>query len=531
MDRGPHLLENYANAKTQRVKVDEPFVPALKKKEAAEVEHSLAEPKSDNVPVDGVFGFNKENSGKCLGLEDFSCGFEYGFRTNYGGLDLYNIQGEDDLKLEVLDGLLDDVDEVDDIHAANALSTACGDFLLDIEFAEIFSALDNHPTEGKRLGNSSSESHSPGFSGNSNVAVGISDSSTVTVPESECKIDSIDKTVTSELHENFRSKCEYQVPIEDKKCHSSTDVQKFDELDSKNSPNSPDVQKFDKLDSKNFPNSHDEQKFDQLDSNKCPSSPNVHKFDDSDNDGNLLLSSLLSKCKKRKKSSILGTRVKRLRRPTQRYIEEFSNLKSVYHMGGQKESTAALEKRPKDKALSQSWLRQGRVKKAAPVLESESSDEYSASESDDYRVRKKKPKVSVDRRKHQRMWTLSEVMKLVDGISQFGIGKWTAIKRLLFPSSTHRTPIDLRDKWRNLIRSSFAQKQNEREVEQKHIARALPKDVITRICELATIHPYPSVPYPRVRNSEISSCNDHVASSELPTETESAPYNTRKKWS
>ncbi|TXG58488.1 hypothetical protein EZV62_016317 [Acer yangbiense] len=127
------------------------------------------------------------------------------------------------------------------------------------------------------------------------------------------------------------------------------------------------------------------------------------------------------------------------------------------------------------------------------------------------------------------MWTLSEVMKLVDGISQFGIGKWTAIKRLLFPSSTHRTPIDLRDKWRNLIRSSFAQKQNEREVEQKHIARALPKDVITRICELATIHPYPSVPYPRVRNSEMISCNDHVASPELPTETESAPYNTRKK--
>lgn len=49
-----------------------------------------------------------------------------------------------------------------------------------------------------------------------------------------------------------------------------------------------------------------------------------------------------------------------------------------------------------------------------------------------------------DRRKHQRMWTLSEVVKLVDGISEFGVGRWTDIKRLLFASSAYRTPIDLR---------------------------------------------------------------------------------------
>lgn len=32
--------------------------------------------------------------------------------------------------LQVLDGLLDEVDEVDDIHAANDISGACEDFLL-----------------------------------------------------------------------------------------------------------------------------------------------------------------------------------------------------------------------------------------------------------------------------------------------------------------------------------------------------------------------------------------------------------------
>ena len=49
-----------------------------------------------------------------------------------------------------------------------------------------------------------------------------------------------------------------------------------------------------------------------------------------------------------------------------------------------------------------------------------------------------------DRRKHQRMWTLSEVNKLVDGISDYGVGRWTDIKRVLFPFSSYRTPIDLR---------------------------------------------------------------------------------------
>lgn len=42
------------------------------------------------------------------------------------------------------------------------------------------------------------------------------------------------------------------------------------------------------------------------------------------------------------------------------------------------------------------------------------------------------------------MWTITEVMNLVDGISEYGVGRWTDIKRLLFSSSAYRTPIDLR---------------------------------------------------------------------------------------
>ncbi|XP_042499376.1 uncharacterized protein LOC122077491 isoform X2 [Macadamia integrifolia] len=61
------------------------------------------------------------------------------------------------------------------------------------------------------------------------------------------------------------------------------------------------------------------------------------------------------------------------------------------------------------------------------------------------------------RRKHHRAWTLSEVMKLVEGVSRYGAGRWSKIKRISFASHTYRTSVDLKDKWRNLLRASFAE--------------------------------------------------------------------------
>ena len=50
------------------------------------------------------------------------------------------------------------------------------------------------------------------------------------------------------------------------------------------------------------------------------------------------------------------------------------------------------------------------------------------------------------RRKHHRAWSLTEVMKLVDGVAKFGAGRWSEIKRLSFSSYSHRTPVDLKVK-------------------------------------------------------------------------------------
>ncbi|GAB2294664.1 btaf1 RNA polymerase II, B-TFIID transcription factor-associated, 170kDa [Dionaea muscipula] len=62
-------------------------------------------------------------------------------------------------------------------------------------------------------------------------------------------------------------------------------------------------------------------------------------------------------------------------------------------------------------------------------------------------------KKTSDRRKRNKLWSLPEVVKLVNGISQFGVGKWIAIRRIFFSSSS----LDIRDRWRNLLRASYAQ--------------------------------------------------------------------------
>ena len=48
------------------------------------------------------------------------------------------------------------------------------------------------------------------------------------------------------------------------------------------------------------------------------------------------------------------------------------------------------------------------------------------------------------RRKHHRAWTLSEVVKLVEGVSKYGAGRWSEIKRLAFASYSYRTSVDLK---------------------------------------------------------------------------------------
>ncbi|EEF32959.1 conserved hypothetical protein [Ricinus communis] len=101
-------------------------------------------------------------------------------------------------------------------------------------------------------------------------------------------------------------------------------------------------------------------------------------------------------------------------------------------------------------------------------------------------------KARKQRRRHRR-WTPSEVMKLVDGVSKYGVGKWTHIKKLLFSSSSYRTSVNLKDKWRNLLKASRNDMQKKRKIEHRETQASyqLPESVWNQIRELAVIYSYP----------------------------------------
>ncbi|CAN7054214.1 hypothetical protein BRARA_G03142 [Brassica rapa] len=90
------------------------------------------------------------------------------------------------------------------------------------------------------------------------------------------------------------------------------------------------------------------------------------------------------------------------------------------------------------------------------------------------------------RRKHHRAWTLTEVTTLVEGVSKYGAGKWSEIKKFSFSSHSHRTSVDLKDKWRNLLRASFAQSpSNTMGSFKKHGSMHIPVEILLQVRELA----------------------------------------------
>lgn len=48
------------------------------------------------------------------------------------------------------------------------------------------------------------------------------------------------------------------------------------------------------------------------------------------------------------------------------------------------------------------------------------------------------------KRKHHRAWTLSEVTTLVEGVSTYGVGKWSVIKRVSCSLYARRSTVDLK---------------------------------------------------------------------------------------
>ncbi|PSR96940.1 Telomere repeat-binding protein [Actinidia chinensis var. chinensis] len=110
------------------------------------------------------------------------------------------------------------------------------------------------------------------------------------------------------------------------------------------------------------------------------------------------------------------------------------------------------------------------------------------------------------RRKHHRPWTLSEVVKLVEGVARYGVGRWSEIKRLAFASYSYRTSVDLKDKWRNLLRASFANSPAEKGMQssRKHASVPIPAPILLRVRELAEIQAQVA---PNLSSGKLAACD------------------------
>ncbi|XLR35206.1 hypothetical protein HN51_044528 [Arachis hypogaea] len=170
-------------------------------------------------------------------------------------------------------------------------------------------------------------------------------------------------------------------------------------------------------------------------------------------------------CKKEtssiEKSQPTALKEKRFRKPTLRYIEETSNSRSkekVPTVGTKRKHSSAsscdelhirikaLRKIRVEKSsngISDVTIPKLKACRGRPKKEKLDDEEAFSLDSEDKCLTPKRSKKK-DRRKHQRMWTLFEVIKLADGIYEYGVGRWTNKKRFSFSSSSYRTPIDLR---------------------------------------------------------------------------------------
>eukprot|EP00873_Tetraselmis_striata_P005472 jgi/Tetstr1/425736/TSEL_016156.t1 len=89
---------------------------------------------------------------------------------------------------------------------------------------------------------------------------------------------------------------------------------------------------------------------------------------------------------------------------------------------------------------------------AAPEAATSAGTDGPASDADDEVVDDEGKSKGKNHNPWYRFWTLEETQALVDGVDKCGGGKWADIKKLSFSAIDKRSAVDLKDKWRNLIR-------------------------------------------------------------------------------
>lgn len=434
---------------------------------SSETRHIWAEPKEDQASA-LYFDANFEKTFK---IDDISSVFHYELIAENGGLNsCMTEEGKGEIRCSDFDGLLPE-DEITNLPLTVSTSHAFEDHYLDVDFDKMVPDLDCKFYDELSGGNLRSEIHSPGTS---NDEVGVSESS-ILAPR--CFNDQFGKTTADEMHGDSESKCRYQRPVEDKiglECSLTCDIQDVEET---NDQNTLEIGNSFSDDGKKTHNS--------LTSVKSPYT-SICTHDEvgpvsqcTDVEDFCLDDPSTDSCAETK---ITTARQRRLCRPPQRYLDGSSSLKLKLHKA-KKHPSSLLKDKDHGLISPKKHCRDALEVKASKTWESDleldTDEEYEPVETS-LNIRKSKRN---DRRKNCQAWTLDEVVSLVDGMSQFGIGQWTAVKKAFF-SSSRRTATDIRDKWRNLVKTNCRSSKGRKD-DQRHGSTLLPKPVIERVRDIA----------------------------------------------
>ncbi|CAN1286808.1 Telomere repeat-binding protein 6 [Linum perenne] len=180
---------------------------------------------------------------------------------------------------------------------------------------------------------------------------------------------------------------------------------------------------------------------------------------------------------------------KRVRKPTKRYIEELSETESKEAIGRLMAVDPSSRLGQPSPNCHMGLVRNVSLGGRSVIIRLDSLGGYEIQIPCVSRIRRSRPRKDFMTllRKHHRAWALSEVIKLVEGVSKYGAGRWSEIKRLSFASSPFRTSVDLKDKWRNLLKASFAQTPADKGISSRKSAAAtpIPATILSRVRELA----------------------------------------------
>lgn len=390
---------------------------------------------------------------KAFKIDDVSSVFHYDLVPDIGGLNSY-LAGErkGEPRYGDFGGMLTE-DKVVNLNPTSNLSNASEDYVLDVDFSKKVPELDYHFCEEWSFRNVSSEIHSPATS---NEVIRVPEPS---IPGPRCINNLVGKSTSGGMHDFCDSKCEGEALVEDEmalKCSLTCDLLDVHETDDIQNP-----LEIDRSLDKSINNTCL-----LLSSTKTSCTSICMQYDEvcpvnEDSEADELLMNDLS-ADSSPEVKIVISRRKRLSKPPQRYIEGSPCLKSRSHRARKCPSSSSKDKRPRV---------QSQKSKAAKVVESNSeidSDEEYDPLLSHFNIRKAKRKS--DRKKGNNLWTLTEVEALVGGISQFGLGQWTAIKNNYF-SSSYRTSTDIRH--------------------HRGSAQPLPDAVVERVRELVIAHSSP----------------------------------------